>query len=69
MREEKIRITIAPDGKTSIEVVGVKGKRCLDLTADLEGALGIVTERTPTKEMHERPVIITTTDVQSIHRR
>ena len=51
----KVTVTIAPDGGTSIEVEGVKGKGCLELTKDLERALGSVTEEKKTSEYRERP--------------
>jgi len=61
MREEKLIILIDKEGNPSIEVEGIKGKKCLDLTKELEGILGVVKTRTPKKEMAERPVVITTT--------
>lgn len=51
----KVTVTIAPDGTTSIEVEGVKGKGCLELTRDIERALGKVTEDKKTSEYRERP--------------
>ena len=56
MREEKIIITIDEEGNPSIDVNGVKGKACLDLTKQLEEALGTVTKRTEKEAMKERPV-------------
>lgn len=43
---KELTITITPDGEVQIEVNGAKGKECLALTAELEDALGIVTDRT-----------------------
>lgn len=40
MELQEIEVFIAPDGTTRIEVRGVNGTTCLDLTADLEAALG-----------------------------
>jgi hypothetical protein len=40
MKSEEIEITVGPDGTVDLQVKGVKGKRCLDLTKDLEDALG-----------------------------
>jgi hypothetical protein len=37
---QEIEVTIGPDGATRIEVRGVAGRGCLDLTAALEEALG-----------------------------
>jgi len=69
MREEKIRVNISPEGDVTLDVQGVKGKQCLDLTQELEEALGIVTERKEKKEMHERPARIIRTNESRIHRR
>ena len=38
-------ITIGPDGEVTIEVEGVAGPGCLDLTKFLEDELGEVTDR------------------------
>jgi hypothetical protein len=49
--QREITITIDKEGKPTIEVKGVKGKKCLDLTRDLEKALGgKVLERSMTSE-------------------
>jgi len=69
MKEERILVNISPDGDVTLDVQGVKGKQCLDLTQDLEEELGIVTARTDKKEMHERPVRVTATNVSRLHRR
>ena len=69
MREEKIRIIIMPDGSSSVEVLGVKGKRCLKITEELEGELGNVTERKAKAEMQEKEAIIATNKQQNLHRR
>ena len=55
-------------GETMIEVAGVKGKACLDLTRKLEQALGIVTKRESKREMTEYPVTIKTSKKQTINR-
>ena len=69
MREEKIRIIIMPDGSSSVEVIGVKGKRCLKITEELEGELGNVTERKAKAEMQEKEPVVVTNSKQVIHRR
>ncbi len=40
MSSEEIEITIGKDGNVQIMVRGVNGPTCLDLTRDLETALG-----------------------------
>lgn len=69
MKEEKIRIIIMPDGSSSVEVLGVKGKRCLKMTEELEGELGDVTERKAKAEMQEKEAIVTTGKVQNLRER
>ena len=54
MRKQDIEIVIAPDGKVSFQVKGVKGASCLDETKFLEQALGGgVLEQTKTGEYYE----------------
>ena len=69
MREEKIRIIIMPDGSSSVEVLGIKGKRCLKITEELEGELGNVTERKAKAEMQEKETAIVGNKQQNLHRR
>ena len=69
MREEKIRIIIMPDGSSTMEVLGVKGKRCLKITEELEGELGNVTKRKAKSEMQEKEAIVTARNQQNLHRR
>ena len=69
MREEKIRIIIMPDGTSTVEVLGVKGKRCLKITEELEGELGNVTERKAKAEMQEREATVVTNQRQNIYKR
>jgi len=54
---QEVEIVIGPDGRIQLEVRGVKGPACLDLTRDLERYLGgRVTRREPTAEHQQRPV-------------
>ena len=54
MELQEIEVVIDKDGKVRIEVRGVKGMSCLDLTKDLEEALGgEVEEREMTPEAYE----------------
>lgn len=69
MREEKIRIIIMPDGSSTVEVIGVKGKRCLKMTEELEGELGDVTQRKAKAEMQEREATVVTDQRQNIYKR
>jgi hypothetical protein len=47
-------ITIAPDGTPTINVNGVKGKSCKDVTKTVERALGSTTSDKETPEMFEK---------------
>ena len=40
MEMQEIEVIIEKDGQVRLEVRGVKGESCLDLTKDLEAALG-----------------------------
>jgi len=42
---EEIIVKILPDGTTSVEARGFKGKKCLEATKWIEGTLGNVSER------------------------
>ncbi len=54
MNLQEIEVIIDPDGKVRIEVHGVKGMQCLNLTKDLEAALGdAVEEREMKPEAYE----------------
>ena len=54
MNVEEIEVTIDPHGQVQIHVRGAKGKKCLDLTRDLEQALGAqVINRELTAEAQE----------------
>ncbi len=55
MKIEEIEVFITADGVVKYEVRGVKGKKCLDLTKDLEIDLGgNILLREETSEMHEQ---------------
>jgi hypothetical protein len=57
MELQEIEVVIDEDGETQIEVRGVKGTSCLELTEDLEAALGgEVEEREMTPEADEQSV-------------
>lgn len=42
---EELTITIAPDGKVTIDALGFEGTSCEEATRELEAALGVVTDR------------------------
>jgi len=52
MAHEIITI-ISPNGDVEVQVKGVKGRSCKQLTKELEEKLGVATSDKPTKEMYE----------------
>lgn len=42
---QEMEVTISPTGEVKIEVKGVAGPHCLDLTKELENQLGTVEDR------------------------
>ena len=51
---EQITVEIDAEGNPTVSVAGVKGSGCKKLTADLEAALGKVTDSKNTREFAER---------------
>jgi hypothetical protein len=51
---ETIRIEIFDDGSSQVSVDGVKGKRCEQVTAELEKELGKKTSARKTAEFYEK---------------
>lgn len=56
---EEIKITVKSGGSTQIEVNGVKGSSCKDMTRDLEKLLGITVSDQNTNEFYEQPNTLT----------
>jgi hypothetical protein len=54
MQKQELEIIIDSDGKVSVKVAGVKGGDCLEVTKELEEALGEVETREHTAEFYER---------------
>jgi len=52
--KQELEITISEDGEVSINVLGAKGKNCMDMTKDLEDALGLVTNREMKSSYYEQ---------------
>lgn len=50
---QEIDVYVRPDGTVRVEVRGVKGQKCLDLTKGIEELLGAqITEREQTDEFY-----------------
>ncbi len=56
--KQEIEVTIGPDGQVTLRPRGVQGPACLDLTKELEAALGEVTSRELTSEYYQSGVEI-----------
>ena len=54
MESQEMEITISPSGEVKIQVKGVHGAQCLDLTKGLEQGLGTVEDRQLTSEYYEQ---------------
>lgn len=52
-KKQELEIFITPKGDVSINVIGAKGKKCLDLTKEFEEAIGIVNERETKPSFYE----------------
>lgn len=59
--KQELEISIAADGTVHIDVHGAKGKKCLDLTKDIEEALGTVTARETKSSYYENGTNVETT--------
>lgn len=62
MADEEVHVYFHPDGRVEIQVCGVKGDKCLEVTKAVEEALGGKVEREVTAEMYETE----TEDVKNI---
>lgn len=49
-----IKVSIKPDGSTTIEVNGVKGEKCTSLTEGLEKKLGKTVSQQKTDEYYQQ---------------
>jgi hypothetical protein len=52
MQDRKVTLLIDESGAVQIDVEGVKGKACTELTAEMEQALGMVASQTKKAEYH-----------------
>ena len=52
--KQELEIQIAADGTVTIDVQGMKGSSCLDLTKDIEEALGLVLDREKKSSFYEQ---------------
>lgn len=55
MENQKVIVKIDIKGKVFIEIDGVKGKKCLQITKDIEEILGSVEKRVLKPEFNDEP--------------
>jgi hypothetical protein len=67
MEMKELEITIDKTGRVQVAVRGVQGESCLDLTKNIENAVGTVEEREYLAEYYEQPVNVS--DNQYVNRR
>lgn len=53
-QQEAVEIIIDNDGTPTLTVLGVAGRACQDVTADIEKALGATVSDKPTADMFKR---------------
>jgi hypothetical protein len=58
MEMQELEITIDKEGKVQVAVRGVKGEGCLEITKNIENAVGTVEERGYTAEFYEQPASV-----------
>lgn len=54
---KQIIVTIEEDGKSTVDVVGVKGKECAKLAQPIIDALGVATETKIKPEFHQQAAL------------
>lgn len=59
--KQEIEFTINPDGSVEIHPVGFKGKKCTEVTKEIEEALGIVKNVTYSSEYYQQEEEVHTT--------
>ena len=55
MRLEEIEYIIKQNGEVEVKVKGVKGSKCMDITAEIQLKLGETIESEKTSEYYEEP--------------
>jgi hypothetical protein len=67
MELQEIEVTIGKDGQVQIQVRGVKGRKCLEITKELEEALGgEILARVMSPEADENEILLDTDHDQQL---
>lgn len=53
-KKEELEISISNTGEVTINVIGAKGKSCIDMTKDLEESLGIIKSFEKKSEFYQK---------------
>jgi hypothetical protein len=54
-KKQELEITVDDDGNVSIKVIGCTGPECVELTKEIEAALGIVTDKKKLGDFYVEP--------------
>ncbi|MCM1235945.1 MAG: DUF2997 domain-containing protein [Ruminococcus flavefaciens] len=52
--KQELEISISSTGEVTVNVIGAKGKSCMDMTRELEESLGVVTSLEKKSEFYQQ---------------
>lgn len=52
--KQELEISISNTGEVTVNVIGAKGKSCMDMTKELEESLGIITSLEKKSEFYQQ---------------
>lgn len=55
--KQELEISISNTGEVTVNVIGAKGKSCMDMTKELEESLGIITSLEKKSEFYQQDQI------------
>jgi hypothetical protein len=64
-KKQELEISISDTGEVTVNVLGAKGKKCMDMTKELEDSLGVITSFEKKPEFYEQEETGTDTVVQT----
>jgi hypothetical protein len=53
-QKQELEISISDTGEVTVNVLGAKGKKCMDMTKELEESLGVITSFEKKPEFYEQ---------------
>lgn len=54
MTKQELEIQISDKGDVTVNVIGIKGKKCMDITKELEECLGIISSFEKKPEFYQQ---------------